>query len=233
MIENNPNSPPPNTDLFARDAATPLDFSSAPADGNLRQVADAARSLATLEAQIEQTETELSRMTTERTRLSMQVLPELLDAIGTDQVGLSDLNCDVVVENFYRASIKVDDTPEFRDAAFSHLVELGGADLIRATLTVSFGKEDYGLARELHAHIRKYLDAVGIPGTSSSLDLSVHHGLLTSFVKDWFESRKEDPEEREGSNTPVLDPRTLGATVGRIARVVRRDGGKRRRRRSK
>lgn len=225
---------PPTTDLFARDAATPLDFSSAPADESLRTIANAARSLATLEAQIEQAETALAVMTTERTRLSMQVLPELLDAMGTDQVGLSDLGCDVVVEDFYRASVKVGDTPEFREAAFAHLVELGGGDLIRATLTVSFDKEDYEVARSLHTLIRKYLEEMRRPGTPSSLDLSVHHGLLTSFVRDWFEARRGDPDdEREGSNTPVLDPRTLGATVGRIARVVRRDGSKRKRRKSR
>lgn len=210
-------------DLFARDTPPPLNFDAAPADDSLRSVANAARSLALLDASIAEAEASLEKMIADRTRLSMQVLPELLDTFGTDTVGLPDLGCDVVVEDFYRASIKVTDTPEFRDAAFAHLVELGGESLIKATLTVSFGKEDYPVAEKLLRLVNEYLRKIDMADTPSSLDMSVHWGLLTSFVRDWWETNR-GVETTEGSNTPVMQPSLLGATIGRIARVIRRDG---------
>jgi hypothetical protein len=208
-------------DLFAADAPAPLDASAAPTDEATRRVATAARALAAADARLARAEALCEAVRKRRNDLATRVLPALMDSVGQDRCGLPDMNCDVVVEPFYAAAIKADWPPERREAAFQHLEELGGGDVVRAELSVQFRKEDLPAARRLLQAVDTWVNKARVDAVTS-LDLSVHWKTLTSWLTAHLESeRARDPHLPE-PNTPRLDLDLLGATVGRKAKVVRR-----------
>jgi hypothetical protein len=210
-------------DLFADDAPPPLDASQAPTDAAARRVATAARALALADARLARAEALVETVRRRRNDLATRVLPELMDSVGQDRCGLPDMNCDVVVEPFYAAAIRADWEPDRRDAAFAHLEELGGGDIVRAQLAVTFAKEDLPAARRLLVIVDEWVMRSEVDA-QTSLDLTVHWKTLTSWLAAHVEhERAVDPHVPLPQwNASRLNPELLGATIGRKAKVVRR-----------
>lgn len=172
-----------------------------------------ARDFAQLDADIEAQEARLSEMKERRLSLQHKELPDLLGRAKTDKIGIPELNVDVEVKPYYKASIAADWEIERQEAAFAHLEEHGHGDVIRSVVTVSFPKEEIERAHALVEHIRQSNEFGGL---DPILGMSVPWNTLTSLVKSEYESAKES-----GEPFP-MDLETIGATVGRIAKIKKR-----------
>lgn len=210
-------------DLFANDAVPPLlDVTRAPTDQATRRVAAAARELALADARLKRAEALCEQVRQRRNHLATKVLPELMDSAGQDRAGLPDMGCDVVVEPVCSAVIRADWPLDKREAAFAHLEALGAGDLVRATLVVEFAREDLPLARRLHEAVVKWLAQRRGAEPAVSLNMGVHWKTLTSWLANHLAREQEHDPHAAPRNTPAVDLETLGATVGRICRVVPR-----------
>jgi len=210
-------------DLFAEDATPPLEFSpnQTPTDGALRQIATASRKLAIADARLKRAEQLCDTIRARRTQLAMKTLPDLFDTAQTDRAGLPEMNCDVVVENYYHAAIKTDWPTEDRQKAFDHLEALDAGSLVRATLSVDFDKADLPHAQELRKLIAEWLNNHHTINAVSTLDMAVNWRTLTSWVRDYVETPR-DPHAATQTNQPVFHPELVGATIGRICKIVPR-----------
>jgi hypothetical protein len=211
------------TNIFATPPADlndrPFANQNPPANTPLATLTATARELALADQRLKRAEALVEAIRTRRTRLATKVLPELLDSAQTDTVGLPSMGVDVIVEPFYHAAIRADWPADKRQTAFDHLDALGGGDLVKAELTVSFQKEHLSYAKKLLDKLRDVLsrDQIEAP---SGLNMSVHWGSLTS----WMRAEIERPidEHAMASNTPRLDPELIGGVVMRMAKVVPR-----------
>lgn len=139
--------------------------------------------------------------------IERQSLPDLFAEAGVDRVDLpAEGNLPAVeasLENFYRASVPASWPPQRKDHAFRALEHLGLEDLIKSTVTVQLGKREFSKAH----YVAKQLQQMGL---APQLAMSVHHGSLTSAVKELCEEgKKPSPEELEA----------IGAAVGKFVRV--------------
>jgi hypothetical protein len=208
-------------DLFAEDATPPLEFApnQTPTDGALRQIATASRQLAVADARLKRAEALCDVIRARRTKLAMKTLPELFDTAQTDRAGLPEMNCDVVVENFYHAAIKTDWPTDDRQKAFDHLEALDAGSLVHATLSVEFDKADLLIAKKLREVITNYL-ATANSSATHTLNMAVNWRTLTSWVRDYVETPR-DPHAA-ATNQPIFRPEVIGATIGRICKIVPR-----------
>jgi hypothetical protein len=208
-------------DLFAEDATPPLEFSpnQTPTDGALRQIATASRQLAIADARLKRAEQLCDSIRARRTQLAMKTLPDLFDTAQTDRAGLPEMNCDVVVDNYYHAAIKTDWPTEDRQRAFDHLEALDAGSLVRATLSVDFDKDDLPIAKKLREIAVHFLATANVSATPT-LDMAVNWRILTSWVRDYVETPR-DPHAAT-TNQPVFHPELIGATIGRICKIVPR-----------
>jgi hypothetical protein len=206
-------------DLFARDAVGPLDLASAPSDQQTAHLRKRAQELVDADARLRRAEALVETIKARRTLLATRVLPDLMDAAMTDTIGLPEAGVDVVVVPFVSAGIGKDVDPEVREKMFQHLETLGGGSLPKASVFVNFSKEDLPRARKFvdaaSAWISKAFGNETGPGVG--LELSVHHGTLTSWLKSELEAREE--RAARGETLVPLDLGLLGATVGRICKV--------------
>lgn len=207
------------TNLFEQDAIAPLAFTAMPRNPALQSLATAAHTLAVADANLKRAEALVAAIKQRRQRLATKVLPELFDQLQTDHWGLNDLNCDIIVENYYHAVIKADWPDAQRKAAFAHLEELGAGDLIKAEMTITFQREDLEAAKELEVAIKLWLKTKKLD-IAPMLNLNVPWATLTAFVKSEME-KPIDPHAAP-SDKPKMNLEKLGATVGRICKIVMR-----------
>lgn len=212
-------------DLFARDADELSRLDATPDDRSTASIARHAKELAEADRRLERVEALAANIRARRNELATRILPELMDTAGTDRVGIPDASADLVVQPYYHAAIKADWDTARRDAAFAHLEELGGGGLVKAEITVSFDREQLPVARKLLDATRKWLEKAKIDA-HSDLDTTVNWQRLTGFVRDYT----EHPLEIGDTPRPVLKPELLGATIGRVCKIVKRRASSARRR---
>ena len=211
------------TNLFQEPKPLDLDTTLIPPDSALRTVASAVKELAEADLRLKRAEALCVAIQARRTRLATKVLPELMDGIQQDIVGLPSMNIDVVVEPFYHAAIKADWPHEKREVAFNHLETLGGGDLVKAEVSIGFNKEDLPIAKQVIKLVKHYLDTANVSAVTS-LDMSVNWRTLTSWMRAEIE-KPMDPHAAP-TNRPKLNPDLIGGVVGRVCRIVPRgDGG--------
>jgi len=209
-------------DLFAKDATGPLDLSSAPSDQQTSNLRRRCQELVDAEARLARAETLVEAIKARRTLLATRLLPEMMDAAQTDTIGLPEAGVDVVVQPFVAASIPKDWDDARREQAFQVLENLGGGSLVKAALAVDFPKEDLATAQELRSAVALFLKQKygNRPPPPVVLDMSVHHGTLTSWLRGELEARAE--RAADGLNVPAVDFSEIGATIGRICKVKKR-----------
>jgi len=207
-------------DLFSSDAeANRITADAVNPNSPMAKIVAKAEELVKLDDMVERASALLDRLTSRRHQLATRVLPEMFDQAQTDIVGIPGASVDIVVQNYYHASIKADWAEDDKAKAFAHLEALGGGDLIKSELSISFPKEDVDKAHKLTELVNSWLQKHGVDA-ATSLDMSVNWRSLTTFVKDVVET-PIDPHAPE-TNKPKIELGLLGAFVGRVCKVVKR-----------
>jgi uncharacterized protein YbcI len=176
-----------------------------PTEASMASLREKAQELVTVQARIARGEELMKQLREQERRLTFQEIPDMMSELQIDRLGLEMAEVDLVSKPYYKAGIAADWEEQRREEAFRYLEEIDAADLIRVVVTVSFGKDEFEKARELEAIIRQWSNEY-----EPTLSKSVPWNTLTAFVK-----------EQLGKGA-VLDLEKLGATVGRIAQIVKR-----------
>tara|TARA_R110000850_G_scaffold37592_2_gene98988 strand:+ start:13 stop:579 length:567 start_codon:yes stop_codon:yes gene_type:complete len=113
-------------------------------DGELKTIAELAEKQASLEAVIKNAEAQLKGYKEELKQVAEVQLPEALQEVGVSEFSLID-GTRVSVTPFYSARI----TMENKEEAFDWLRTNGHADLIKNTVSVSFGRAEDDTASSL------------------------------------------------------------------------------------
>jgi len=117
---------------------------------DLTNISQLSRKLTQMEDQIEHLESELKIRKDELRKLSEDTLPNALLEQGLSEIKLTD-GTTLSVTNYYSARI----TEETRDAAFKWLQENELGDIIKNTVSASFGREENDAAQELMARLEE------------------------------------------------------------------------------
>lgn len=218
-------------DIFQSIAEEADNVKNIPDDNSISKLRDMAQEFVDAENNVKDLEKQLKAAKEKRLQIARHDLPDFMVEMDTDSIGVSGV--DVVLADFAHANISSDWEKEKRDKAFEHLVDIGGGDLIKATLTIKAGKEQLESIMLLRNLIELILKA---PNTkdqyerieiindwlaeygysmepiqaSINSDLAVAWNTLTSFVKEQVE---------KGT---VMDLDLLGANVGKIVKIKQR-----------
>ncbi len=138
-----------------------------------------------------------------------KLLPDAMDAAGTDHVGLPDLGYDVKLKPWYDGSLPKKEEPEKRQAALDWITSNEHGDLIKTTVTVLFGRHEHNLAVSTFEAIKQYLAEQGLTNIVAMQE-DVHHMTYKAFLR----------EQTEAGVVLPLD--TLNAVVGRVAKIEER-----------
>ncbi len=138
-----------------------------------------------------------------------KLLPDAMDAAGTDHVGLPDLGYDVKLKPWYDGSLPKKEEPEKRQAALDWITSNDHGDLIKTTVTVLFGRHEHNLAVSTFEAIKQYLAEQGLTNIVAMQE-DVHHMTYKAFLR----------EQTEAGVVLPLD--TLNAVVGRVAKIEER-----------
>lgn len=134
-------------------------------------------------------------------------IPDQMDQIGTNVFGIPDTDRECRVEPYYHAVMK----PETLDEGVEWLDSHGYGDVVKHSIHVDFDREDAEKAKSIAQRISQMLAEYEVtPDTVVVKSYGVHWKTLTSLVKRLVEEEVAVPLE------------TLGATVGRVAKIIKR-----------
>jgi hypothetical protein len=119
-------------------------------DDGIQTIAVLAESQVDLEEQIEELNNQLKVVKEKHRRISEEQLPEALQEAGVSEFKLKD-GTKVSTSTYYSARI----TPDNKEEAFNWLRENRFADLIKNTVSVSFGRDEDDAARELRDELNR------------------------------------------------------------------------------
>ncbi len=136
------------------------------------------RQLRVVEQEVEEAETLLKNLKSERQKLSTQMIPDLMDEMGVERVDVDGLT--VTKKQIVAASIPVDK----RELAFDWLRERGLDDIIKNDVVCSFGRGQDNLAKDAFWTLK---DKVLEPSTKTH----IHPMTLKAFVKDRVEQGQD------------------------------------------
>lgn len=212
------------TDIFSemeKDAET---FKRAPTTEESASLTTLGRELVDIDRRLTKYAEVAKELAARKLELQMRVLVDAMDAVGQDRIGMpgegDDPGCDLVSDDYFKAGLPNPDTfktdeekaeaQRLRDEGIAFLTE-DAPDLLSTTVTVTLPKGSLEKAREIMGYLTSEQGA-GIDESRVSLDEGVHWGTLTSWVKEQIRVRKR-------SDLPL---KALGATVGRIVKIVPR-----------
>lgn len=136
--------------------------------------------------------------------LTQRELVDVLQETGINSLGLDPEGnmpkIDIELDDYFHANIPDDN----KESAYKWLHKQGLGDMIKTTITMSFG---LGEAKQCASYLKK-LDKLGEP---YDVKQGVPWNTLTAYVKGEFKAKRPITQK-------VLD--MLGATVGRVAKVI-------------
>ena len=136
------------------------------------------RQLRVVEQEVEEAETLLKNLKSEKQKLSTQMIPDLMDEMGVERVDVDGLT--VTKKQIVAASIPVDK----RELAFDWLRERGLDDIIKNDVICSFGRGQDNLAKDAFWTLKD-------KGLEPSTKTHIHPMTLKAFVKDRVEQGQE------------------------------------------
>lgn len=139
-----------------------------------------ARSLLDAEAEVLIAEEQLKARRERARLLREETIPCVMHELGIQSLKLDTGQTLTVKRELYCSLPKEEPA---REAAFKYLVDLKGGSLIRTTVTVEFGKEEWTRAAECKAH----LEAQGL---SPVMEQMVHPSTLKSFIRELIEAQQ-------------------------------------------
>lgn len=177
-------------------------FDEAGALGNVdtetgKNLSGLVRSLRNVEQQIADTEQHLKTLKAEKHKLSVELIPSLMDEMGVERIDVDGVT--VSRKMMVHASIPVDR----REDAFSWLREQGLDDIIKNDVIVSFGKGEDNIAGDVVGMLEER-------GFEPSTKTHIHPSTLRAFVKERVETGKP------------IDLDMFGAFVANTAEIKRK-----------
>lgn len=155
-------------------------------DTDLQKVANFVRQQLALENRVAELEEELKRTKRDLDTVSGEVLPAALQEFGLTELTMSD-GSKVSVQSVISASI----SKERQSDAHDWLRENGHGDLIKNTVSLTFGRGEDEKARDL---VRE----LAAEGFDPEQKESVHPSTLKAFVKEQVERGSGIPSETFG-----------------------------------
>lgn len=179
-----------------------------PSDQSLSRLNKMGREVVRLDAEVQRLERELKEANIELYDLRTKTMPDLMNELNTDRIGLAAEGVDIVLGSVVHANIAADWPQERKDAGFTHLEELGLGDIVKNTVTVVFPRGRYDDLLEWLEKVR----GLNLPfePPEMNIDKAVPWNTLTATVKEQL---------RKGT---ALDLDKLGATVGMIVTIKKR-----------
>jgi len=111
---------------------------------DLGNISDLGRQLTELEEKIRLEEEHLKSLKDDYRKISEDLLPNKLRELGVSEFKLAD-GTSMSIQQYYSARI----TPDNRDACFHWLENNGLGDIIKNTVSASFGRDENDAAQEL------------------------------------------------------------------------------------
>ena len=145
-------------------------------DSSIEALSQLCNKLLRVEGEIGNVEERLKRLKDQQRELSEQLIPDKLTQLGVSDIKLND-GSRISADPFYSARISVDNT----EAAHGWLRDNGHGDIIKNTLTLTFGQGDDAIAKELG-------ELLASKGHLPDQKETVHPSTLRAFVKEQIES---------------------------------------------
>jgi hypothetical protein len=152
-----------------------------PSEQKTKLLAEKAKELVELDETIKKLEDTVKTLKEERYDLQTKTLPDIMNEIGVENIGVSGVN--VALTRKVHANISKDWEDDKKQRAFEHLRELHGEDLIKSTLSVSAGKSSDEKMRMLTQRVQQILAELQLDA-SVTLEPTVAWNSLTAFVKE-------------------------------------------------
>ena len=148
---------------------------------NVKSISDKCHQLNELQSQLKEKEEAVSLLKNKVRDMEERIIPEMMQEAGVSLLKLKD-GSTVEVKPFYAAKI-----PESRvEEAFSWLRDKGFEDLIKNTVTASFGRGQDNQVSELIGVCEKF-------GFNYNKKEKVEPMTLKAFVREQVETGKELP----------------------------------------
>lgn len=144
---------------------------------------ESARQMSIYEMEVEETEGLLKALNSSLQKLRIKTVPDLMQTLGVDEVTVG--NRQISVKEDLIGSIPSGDPekgdPEKRAKAFDWLAKNDGAELIKNTVTITFGKGEEDLANKLASELMKKNYSVDVRKT-------VHPQTLLAWARERLRS---------------------------------------------
>lgn len=164
----------------------------------LELVSQKAQELIELEKVIEEKQAELKEIQNKHKRISEEDIPSMLSEIGLSEITMSD-GSKINTAQYYSARI----TPDKQEDAFGWLTDNGHGDIIKNTVSISFGREDNDSARKL-------ADELSNKGLDPTQKQWVEPMTLKAFVREQVENGNDLPLE------------TFNVYIGQKTRIIKK-----------
>ena len=153
------------------------------ADDGLQTISVLAEAQLELEEEIEEKQNQLKVLKEKHRRISEEQLPEALLEVGVSEFKLKD-GTKISTATYYSARI----TPDSKEEAFNWLRDNNFADLIKNTVSVSFGRDEDETAHVL-------LNELSGQGLNTAQKEWVEPMTLKAFVREQVEKGVDLPYE--------------------------------------
>jgi|TARA_R110000787_G_scaffold34786_2_gene89848 hypothetical protein len=167
-------------------------------DASLKALTEKSNELQDILLKVEKLEEELGKVKAESRELSEITIPNMLSELGLSEITLKD-GSKINTSTYYSARI----TEENREAAFDWLDTNGFSDIIKNTVSVSFGRDEDASAEKL----AQELDDNGF---STAQKKWVEPMTLKAFVREQVE---------KGSDLPL---ETFNVYIGQKTKVIKK-----------
>lgn len=167
-------------------------------DASLKALSEKSNQLQKLDDAIKEAEQTLGQLKAEYRELSEVDIPSMLSELGLSEITLKDGN-KISTSTYYSARISEDK----RDEAFQWLNNNGFGDIVKNTVSVSFGREEDDSARKL-------VDSLEDNGYATAQKKWVEPMTLKAFVREQVE---------KGSDLPL---ETFNVYIGQKTRIIKK-----------
>ena len=167
-------------------------------DASLKALSEKSQELQKLDGDIQDLEEKLGQLKASYRQLSEVDIPNMLSELGLSEITLADGN-KISTATYYSARI----SEEKREEAFTWLNNNGFADIIKNTVSVSFGRDEDDSARKL-------VDSLEDNGYTTAQKQWVEPMTLKAFVREQVE---------KGSDLPL---ETFNVYIGQKTRIIKK-----------
>jgi len=167
-------------------------------DASLKALSEKSNQLQKLDDAIKEAEQTLGQLKAEYRELSEVDIPSMLSELGLSEITLKDGN-KISTSTYYSARISEDK----REEAFQWLNNNGFGDIVKNTVSVSFGREEDDSARKL-------VDSLEDNGYATAQKKWVEPMTLKAFVREQVE---------KGSDLPL---ETFNVYIGQKTRIIKK-----------